>query len=1463
MTLGFLPVQHAIAVSFMENFNSNSTRNIEETFYIQMQRFPEPPHVQHTFYYKPKFIFVILICIGFLLPFANLTKDIVNEKEKQLKETLKVMGVNSWMNSAAWYFSSLFYFGLLCAAITIMLCTQFTKIQAVFHHRTPAMCAAFIVFFLSLMPYMHLVLVEQKISIFALIIFCLFPNAVLGYGVGIWLKTEEMGIGLQWKNLNVTGSVSLQLSMQNVLFIFLGDTVCFFLLAWYIETMFPGKYLEGQPWYFPFTSVYWTGNKKPKTEVIHSFGMHELKPEYFQKEPYGLRPTIEFKHLTKTFRKGSKPAVKNLFLKAYRNQITVLLGHGGSGKSTAVSILLKKYNPTSGKATIKGCNVSIENEARKIPRFLGFCPDYDICFDHLSVEENLYFYCKMKDFESEGLSSQIDHILGILDLELKRKSMAGNLSACWKRKLSIGIALIGESEIVVIDNPTSHMDSYSRLIVWEALKAEKVFRTIFVTTSYMEEADAIGDRMGIIDEGELQSFGTTSFVTNLYGAGYHLFIEKDESCKISNVTNLIKNHVSDSKLYSSNGTLKYILPLDKAPSLQFLFTELEEKKDSLKISNYSVSQITMTELFDNVSLKAYAGSYAMPEFARETLDDSTGVGDDSLNALFVKERNEPFVLIFQQAIALWKKKFLFSIRHISLSLSQILILPLIFIISNTFTGDEIIPDHPLHLNLELYNISGKTFEVQYSVNPSNKESRKLSDTFASLFKDPHKANILDSREETMNEHLLEIAEENPLEYYKNYFLAADFDFNEKSNIITAFYHNKALHSPPVSLLYVHNTILKYLTKGNSAFSFEVINHPFPIKNPRLAMVKKTSSLLNSFLIAQDLMFSISIVMAGFIVPLVFERSKQFKKLQLVTGLSHSFYWILTFLYDFSTYIMACALLVLTLNVTDLYGCTQHQQLARVIFLLLIHGIVGLLFVYCCSFVAQSASAGYMYVFLYHMLGLVIQFSISVLEPNISRNTYENLDYLFSFFLPCYAFVQGFLNLYKNCINNQGCNNEKILMSCEQNGKFSDYYELRCCKETCGNKCYRWEENFFAWKSPGIGKHIVFPFVQIAIFTIIIVLYEHKVFSRLMIKLLNTLLIKKKPSEEEMREPESSNSENSLRSNECLVVRELTKYFKKECAIDNLMFSVSRGETFGLVGKKNAGKTAIVDIIAGNLLMSHGRVYINGKENTQVEKKIGFCPEADALFGFLTGEETLLLFANLRGIPQSQISNCIYHLSKLLDLDHLLKHMVQNYSSSTKRKLSVAISLLGTPSLIILDEPTKKMDPASCRFVWNALLQASNAGCTILLATQRMDECEAVCNRIGMLASGVLVYTGTIVDLKKKYEGYTLHVELMHKSLSSRAMTSRSNTEEARIWIEDWFPEAILKADLPNSLYYYIPHCEIQWSLFFRTMENAKRQYKICHYFINRTTLEEILFYATTVSTVKEKMITEYLKERMK
>ncbi|GIY80784.1 ATP-binding cassette sub-family A member 3 [Caerostris extrusa] len=162
----------------------------------------------------------------------------------------------------------------------------------------------------------------------------------------------------------------------------------------------------------------------------------------------------------------------------------------------------------------------------------------------------------------------------------------------------------------------------------------------------------------------------------------------------------------------------------------------------------------------------------------------------------------------------------------------------------------------------------------------------------------------------------------------------------------------------------------------------------------------------------------------------------------------------------------------------------------------------------------------------------------------------------------------------------------------------------------------------------------------------------------------------------------------------------------------------------------------------------------------------------------------------------------------------------------------------------------------------------------------MDECEALSSQIDMMVGadwclwapwpdwhdggGRLVFVGSLSELKRQCgEGYSLHVELSHRNQIHRGMTSRTTAEEAKIWIEGWFPEAKLKVDFPNSLFYYIPHRDVEWATFFLSMEKARHQKLIHDFSISDPSLDHILFFASTEDNVQERMITEYLHERMK
>lgn len=197
--------------------------------------------------------------------------------------------------------------------------------------------------------------------------------------------------------------------------------------------------------------------------------------EFIEEEPIGLRAGIQIKGLTKEFHKG-KVAVNNIHLNMYESQITALLGHNGAGKSTTMAMLTGLFTPTTGTALVNGFDIRKDIQGMSsgsIKAFyiqldisfklnsplchfgndlgvrgsLGLCPQHDILFDELTVEEHLDFFCKLKGYPSHLVRAETDRMVKALQLEHKRRAMSCTLSGGMKRKLSVGIALCGESKV--------------------------------------------------------------------------------------------------------------------------------------------------------------------------------------------------------------------------------------------------------------------------------------------------------------------------------------------------------------------------------------------------------------------------------------------------------------------------------------------------------------------------------------------------------------------------------------------------------------------------------------------------------------------------------------------------------------------------------------------------------------------------------------------------------------------------------------------------------------------------------------------------------------------------------------------------------------------------------------------------------------------------------------------------------
>ncbi|KAG8175444.1 hypothetical protein JTE90_026867 [Oedothorax gibbosus] len=1345
MSQGFLSVQHAISKNFMKNLSQ--TQDLQ--FELQMCRYPYPPYRDDAFILVLQYFFPMIICFSFFFPAVNIVKYIV--KEKKLKEAMKMMGLSKWLHWTAWYIKYILFMFLSCCIITSLLGIRFSKGIAVVNHSdlsvflffliiysSSTICFCFfistlfskanssaagsgVIFFLTFVPYFFLLPRYNDITLITKAAVCLLPNLAIAMGSVVLTVSEASGTGMQWSNIGTPPTPNDKLSLGIVLVMLVISGIVSLVLTWYIENVLPGEYGVPEVWYFPFTPTYWCGQKTNFSGHERLFNSVE-NSEFFEQDPEELTAGIQIQELTKIFAKGNPPAVKNVSLNMYKSNITVLLGHNGAGKSTTISMLTGLIPPTSGTAKVEGYD--IRKEIGNVHSNLGICPQHDVLFDELTVEEHLYFFCKLKGYMADMVPSEIDRILRCLKLDDKRYSQAHSLSGGWRRRLSVGIALVGGSQIVILDEPTSGMDPSNRRSLWNVLQAEKTSRTILLTTHFMEEADVLGDRIAIMANGEVQCCGSPLFLKKKYGAGYHLVMVKERSCDVSVITRLIKYHVPNAEMSSNIGTeLKYVLPHENCKLFHALFSELESRKEELNISSYGASITTMEEVFIKVGCQFL-----------ETDKDDIEVPINAPDSGVTEERNTGSKLFYQHLHALLEKRMLHSLRNWTLTFSQLILPPLFLIL--TLVIIELLPkpnpDPPLPLNIKSYHGT----EIPYVVNTELSEARTLGNIFGAQFSGKDVPVLLNMSSTNITSYLVDEAKKNLGKYNLHNVVAATFDKEASSNLlkITSLFNDQAYHSPAVALLEMDKALLKYWT--NDSFTFAVTNHPLPKTLSQKGEQQQTDTRV-SYQIAQDIMFGMSFLIASFAVFIVKERSSNSKHLQLVSGVNLFSYWLASFMWDFFNYLIPCCLVPLVFLCFGTEGFSTGEELGRLFLLFFIHGFSALPFVYCCTFLFRTPSTAYVRISLFNiLLGFFCHSAITILEIPYLGTEYivKPLDVVFSLLIPNYSLGRAVGNLYQNFQFNSFCNNEAVKRACELGIPPTFDTVKPCCKGKCDDVCIPWEANFLSWSSPGIGKQLVFFAIQFVLYFCLLVMCERNLLRYILYKIRghkvnpsNTL----PATQTEIIEDDDVGSERSAIQNiqlhrlfqsHHLVIKEVSKKYGPFLAVDRLSFGVRKGECFGLLGSNGAGKTSTFKMITGDSSISSGDIYVDGldvkKEMRKVQSRIGYCPQFDALIDQLTGRETLTLFARLRGIPERLIAGQVSSLSELLTFNKHIDKQVKDYSGGSKRKLSTAIALVGNPPVIFLDEPTTCMDPVSRRRMWNVLLNVIQDGRSVVLTSHR-------------------------------------------------------------------------------------------------------------------------------------------------
>ncbi|XP_047959280.1 ABC transporter A family member 1 [Salvia hispanica] len=1471
---------------------------------IRLVPFPTPEYTDDEFQSIVKRVMGVLYLLGFLFPISRLIGYSVYEKEQKIKEGLYMMGLRENMFNISWFltyalqfaissgiitlctmgtlfkysdkslvFVYFFCFGLSSITLSFLISTFFTRAKTAIAVGTLAFLAAFF-------PY-YSVDDESVSMVFKVLASFLSPTA-FALGSVNFADYERAHVGLRWNNIwRSSSGVCFLVCLLMMMF----DTFLYCAVGLYLDKVLHKEYKTRSSWSSMLFKHF--SRKKNTNEEFSSSSLDKLidsnstedagisgkdsyKPaveavslEMKQQELDGRCIQIRDLHKVYTSKKASCCAVNSLQMTLYENQILALLGHNGAGKSTTMSMLVGLIQPTSGDALIFG--KSILTDMDEIRQSLGVCPQYDILFPELTVKEHLEFFANIKGVNEDCLENVAIEMAEEVGLADKINTHVRALSGGMRRKLSLGIALIGNSKVIILDEPTSGMDPYSMRLTWQMIKRKKKGRIILLTTHSMDEADALGDRIAIMANGSLKCCGSSFYLKQHYGVGYTLTLVKTTPTA-SAAADIVYSHIPSATCVSDVGNeISFKLPLASSSSFESMFREIEScmqrsspnlenpnygRSDFLGIESYGISITTLEEVF----LRVAGGDFdetecPVNENPHDTPDKHVGqltennasermsntkVSKSYANiigfmfsamrkacTLFLETTLNVIKFLTMQCCCFgvlsrstfWRhSKALLIKRAVSSRRDQKtivfqLIIPAIFLLlgilmiklkphpdqqSITFTTSYFNPlltggggGGPIPFDLSLH------ISKEVSEHVHGGWIQKFKET-TYRFPDSEKAlsDAIEAAGATLGPILLSMSEYLMSSFNETYesrygAVVMDKQSGDGSLGYTVLHNSTCQHGGPTFINLINSAILRLATL-NENMTIQTRNHPLPMTESQLQQHHD----LDAFEVAVVVTMAFSFIPASFAVAIVKEREVKAKHQQLISGVSILSYWASTYFWDFVSFLFPSSFAILLFYIFGLEQFIGRESFFSTVLMFLGYGLSIASSTYCLTFFFSEHSMAQNVVLLVHFFTGLILMVISFIMGLIASTAQAN-SLLKNFFRlsPGFCFADGLASL---ALMRQGM------------------------KEGSG-------DSVFDWNVTGASicylaaEGIIYFVITLCLEVLLPLKINFGTSSNLWMRIRRSLTPPSSSLEplltSTMGENSSLEEDIDVRAERdrvlssgvdsaVIYLRNLRKVYPGEkqlgpkIAVHSLTFSVHEGECFGFLGTNGAGKTTTLSMLSGEEYPSDGTAYIFGKDirsNPKAARQhIGYCPQFDALLEFVTAREHLELYARIKGVPEYELENVV--MENLVEFD-LLKHADKpSYalSGGNKRKLSVAIAMIGNPPIVILDEPSTGMDPIAKRFMWEVLsrLSTRRGKTAVMLTTHSMNEAQALCTRIGIMVGGKLRCIGSPQHLKNRF-GNHLELEVKPTEVSSLELDVMCQTIQEKFFNMNSPPRSIL------------------------------------------------------------------------
>ena len=611
----FLIYQSFLATFLIELENKQINKDLD--FNLGLNSYP-PSVKDSTNFDDLEPVLGYLITIQFSFIFLSFSIQMLEEKDQKLEKLLERQGIGKLKYDFSWLINFIFV-GLIADIACILGGTQILKsflglfiIDIILYNLSQFSLLLFIVtitpnkksgiILVNLLDFGSLVigyvLTQGSPHKFLQTLFNFFPNANAFSSIKCIIKLQNLG-KYSWDNIRLSYN---KISYLDTLIMFIVEIIFYIFISVFVKF-----YQNSGLSFLQFIkSIFTKVNRETYIKVLSS--NNELSLERNHEELNETNKSLKSQNIYLNIKNVTRKydelvAVNNFCGEIFKDEIFCLLGHNGAGKTTLIKMISGTEEPNHGDIFLN--NISIVTNKNYLYKNIGLCQQEDIFFDYLTISEHLKFMMEIKGIKSD--KTHIDNLINKIGLKEKKDAICKNLSGGEKRKLCIALALIGNSQLVLLDEPTSGMDVIAKMALWDFLKEFKKDKIIIITTHSLDEAEYLGDRIGIMSSGDFICSGTSSYLKSKYPCGFNLNLLMNSSAFNDNnrqklYNELLKYEPNLEIKISSKGLFSVNIQSENN-YIKEIFDIIESNKEEYGIEDYTVSSTSLEDVFLKLNQK--------------------------------------------------------------------------------------------------------------------------------------------------------------------------------------------------------------------------------------------------------------------------------------------------------------------------------------------------------------------------------------------------------------------------------------------------------------------------------------------------------------------------------------------------------------------------------------------------------------------------------------------------------------------------------------------------------------------------------------------------------------------------------------------------------------------------------------------------------------------------------------------